>query len=147
MEHSLERLLRRMPPPEGARKIDFGWAALEEQLGFEYPRSFKNFMSYYWRTLWFKSTYPYVPGQNANFQIDPAEEMADVIGWAKGNLYDPISKTMLDLPLYPATGGLIPFVTSDGGGHSNAGCPTMLIPPSGLCVRIRDMTSCSSLSQ
>ncbi|MBI3412287.1 MAG: SMI1/KNR4 family protein [Planctomycetes bacterium] len=104
-----------MPPPKSLQHTGVNWSLLEEHIGLRYPESFKEFVAVYGSCHWFDKLLPFYghpksPREAKAFVKDVAKKLK----WLRGNTYDE-RFNKLDLPLYPAPGGLFPFMADIDG--------------------------------
>ena len=59
MRRSLQKLVKRLPPPEAPRHSEVDWPLLERHVGLRYPDSFKEFVGVYGSCHWFDKLLPY----------------------------------------------------------------------------------------
>ena len=119
MEPALRRLVREFPPPARPRFAPVYWERLERGIGLEYPSTFKAFVDAYGGSVWFDTVSVDCDQARTDASVRKfAKFLKELLGCLNGSMYDDRGRDM-HLPLYPARGGLLPFVSDY---HSGIGC-------------------------
>jgi len=111
MDNALKRLMKRMPPPANPPFTDVNWQQLERFVGLPYPTSFKEFVEVYGACIWFDHFVPFY--SLADTEAEAKEFLEDVERYLKVHeptLYNNEALERFDPPIYPAKGGLFPFL-------------------------------------
>ena len=115
MRQSLAKLIELMPPPEAPNHREVDWPLLEEHVGLEYPRGFKEFVKVYGSCHWFDKLIPfYACPRTAAEARRFVSRVCKNLKFLEGNMYDEEYRR-IDLPLYPRPGGLFPFMADIDG--------------------------------
>jgi hypothetical protein len=115
MDAALEKLMKRMPPLKKSPNTKVNWSLLEEHVGLVYPDSYKEFIAVYGSSYWLGSFVPFYACPTS--QREAREFMKSVrakLKYLEGNTYHE-DHGKFDVPLYPAPGGLFPFMVGPDG--------------------------------
>jgi len=110
VDNDLQRLIAKMPPPARPRFRDVDWGRLEAAVGLTYPVSFKEFIGVYGGCVWCDAFSPfYSQARTTADAKDFLNSVKEKLIALQSNMYDGDSNK-IEIPLYPTTGGLFPFM-------------------------------------
>lgn len=110
MDSSLRRLTKKMPPPSDPPNRQVDWARLEAGIRLSYPDSFKEFVGVYGSSVWCEHVTPVYSTAKTDAEVRSFLRLVkDKLKPLKSNMYSEKFEAE-DVPLYPDTGGLFPFM-------------------------------------
>lgn len=118
MDSALRSLMEVMPPPRNPRLTNVRWAALEDRVGLPFPESFQEYVAAYGGAVWFDNWSPlYTTARNGKEIDDYLGTVSEYTSQMKGHMvkWGKYSEE-IELPMYPETGGLLPFMIDYSGG-------------------------------
>lgn len=115
MEPALKRLIEIMPPPAEPRQRNVDWQRLEAAVGLTYPTTFKEFIGVYGGSVWFDNLSLCFTEANTDDELKPylRNVMSRLEALKDGGRDE--NKQKIVFPLYPADGGLFPFMIDYSG--------------------------------